>query len=222
MSDSATSWVCHTASRSAVRAKARVMPRARSSLTRPSLMIRATRLSAWVSASVNIASSSPTFWKPIACQNRRAVTGSTPAPSDTSRRPIEAGRPSSDPLDHVVRARHVPESSSGARCACRPGPAGPLGGHIAASPSPRTSRRRRGDVDHVAGGHGSHAPGGAHGQSARIVDACRDTVTHRSARLVHLDLTAHRRAGRDVGASAPARRARCPRRAPGRGARGRP
>ncbi len=43
---------------------------------------------------MNIASSSTT-WKPIACQNRRAVTGSTPAPSDTSRRPIEAGRPSS-------------------------------------------------------------------------------------------------------------------------------
>ena len=89
-----------------MRANARVMPRARSSLTRPSLMIRATRLSASVSASVNIASSSSTFWKPIACQNRRAVDRFDAGALGHLATP-HRGRPAEqhplDPLGHVVR-----------------------------------------------------------------------------------------------------------------------
>ena len=39
-------------------------------------------------------------------------------------------------------------------------------------------------MDDVAGGHGKPALGGAHGQSARIVDTCRDSMAHDPTRLV--------------------------------------
>ena len=220
VSDSATSWVCHTASRSEVRAKARVIPRASSSLTRSSPMRRATRRSASRSASVNIASSSSTFWKPMACQKRRAVTGSTPAPSDTSRRPMDAGRPSRARSTRAARSGRAGSSTGSIPGSSRrrrrgPGRSGP--GRSWPGRSGRVVRGRgvdggravldghpdllsaRPDVDDVTGGHGIRRPSRPHGQSARLVDPCRDPGAHPATGLVDLDVAADRRARADVG-----------------------
>ena len=116
-----------------------------------------------------------------------------------------------DPLgDVVVRSR----PRGGSAPAGRPTSSGDI--------RPPSRGQRVAHVDHVAGGHGIRTPVGAHGQSARIVDACRDTVTHRRrpARGPRPRGPRSRRPRRRR--SAPPRPARCRRRAGGRGARGRP
>ena len=135
VSDSATSWVCHTASRSAVRAKARVMPRASSSLTWSSLIIRATRLSASRSASVNIASRPRRSGSPSRARTGGPSTGSTPAPVGHLAASHRGGAAEQHASTRSIRAGDVVR-----RPRRRPGQADILRGHRASSPSGQRDR----------------------------------------------------------------------------------